>query len=177
MGHCGIPSGQPCKAIGAPFFATHAVVDKEKPRGIIFRLHRSQSWVVRSPKGSLPGPIEKVALRHIGPGIRYDLSQFIHRLVDLNRIFARCSQIRLMAGNTRVDRRAPACNDRQSERTQHRGIRRGVSCRRHRFRGAPASPLLKCKATSQCLLLAKRAFSRAKLTAATTSSAFLAATA
>jgi hypothetical protein len=120
------PSCRSCKAIGTPFLTTHTVVDKEKTRGIIFRLHRSQSRVVRSPKGLLPGLIEEVALRHIGPSVRYDLSQFIHRLADSNRIFARGSQIRFMAANTRVDWGAPASNDRKSEGTQHRWIRRSV---------------------------------------------------
>jgi hypothetical protein len=61
------------ETIGAPAFAAHSVVHKEETFRIVARLDREQSQVVRSPKRLLPIRFKKVALGHIGAGVRNHL--------------------------------------------------------------------------------------------------------
>src|SRR5271165_326441 len=136
-------SRQPLKAIRAPFFATHTVVDEEETRRIIFRFHRPQSWIVLTPERSLPGLVEEIAFRYIRPCVRHHLPQFIHRLVDITSILASCPQIGLMAGNTGIRRRTPASDYSEGKGSQYRRIRRRVCGGRQSFNRSPGQTLIK----------------------------------
>jgi hypothetical protein len=80
--HCSESSatmlGATCKAVGAPVFAAHTVMNEEEPVGIVFPLDDLQARIVLSPVIPLPGAIEVVTLRNIRARVRSDLAQ-LHR--------------------------------------------------------------------------------------------------
>src|SRR6516164_765552 len=103
------------ETIWAPILTAHSVMDEEESGGIIFGLCCLQPRVVSSPKGTLPGPLEEIALRHVRSGLRDYFPQFVHRLGNRGGLLPGNSRIGLMPGNTRVGRWTPAGNDRQGE--------------------------------------------------------------
>src|SRR5438128_4720939 len=133
---------QPREAIGTPLFGPHAVMDEEEAGRVILLFHRRQSGVIRTPEGLLPGALEEVAFRDIGPCPGYDLQQFVHRCADLAGMSASDCNIRLMTGDAGESRRSTAGDDRQGKRIQHSGIRGGVPGRRQFFGRRPGKSLV-----------------------------------
>src|SRR6516164_8178774 len=65
---------EPREAVGAPFFAAHAVMHEEETTRVVLPLDAQQPRIVRSPIRFLPIALEEAALRHIRAGIRRDIA-------------------------------------------------------------------------------------------------------
>src|SRR5271156_3831046 len=57
---------RPGETVGAPGFATNAMMHEEQPVGIVFLFDLAQPWVIRAPVRFLPGGVEEIAFGEIG---------------------------------------------------------------------------------------------------------------
>ena len=107
----------------------------------------AQARVVRAPEGAPASRLEVVALRDVGAGVRHQLAQLGHGSATLPRLAAALGEIGLVAGDAGKGRRPLGGDDREREGVEAAGLVAVSRAAATSSAGAPASPLLKCRAT------------------------------
>ena len=164
-------SSQPGESVRRPVLAADAVVHEEEAVGIVAALRRQQSLVVPAPERALPVALEEVGLGHVGPapGATASSDSIARSTASASlRATSRSGSWPGMPGSAGSRSAATMASAKASSTAGFVAVSRA---RAMSSAGAPASPLLKCRANAHCRLAATRASTSAPRASSASSAA------